>query len=147
MEDRVCVLQNSTQILFDGLLTSKTRPLFANKHLNVFNFNKLNKIYASSNFSQLQLITELPIEVAGFQFPLAHFRAPAHHLLKVDGANPPRLLLHLVHALLSQVEVGLQVVSHHGEPQHAHQHDDPQPQGVERLLAHPAAEAEGEMEG
>lgn len=72
-----------------------------------------------------------------------HFGDPAHHLLKVDGANPPRLLLHLVHALLSQVEVGLQVVSHHGEPQRAHQHDDPQPQGVERLLAHPAAEMEG----
>lgn len=48
-----------------------------------------------------------------------------HHLLKVNGANPSCLLLHLVHTLLGQVEVGLQMVSHHGEPQDTHQDDGP----------------------
>lgn len=48
-----------------------------------------------------------------------------HHLLKVNGANPSCLLLHLVHTLLGQVEVGLQMVSHHGKPQDTHQYDGP----------------------
>lgn len=60
-----------------------------------------------------------------------------HHLLQVNGTYPPRLLLHLLHTLLGQVEVGLQMMSHHSEPEYTHQYDGPQPQRIKRLLGHP----------
>lgn len=60
-----------------------------------------------------------------------------HHLLQVNGTYPPRLLLHLVHTFLGQVEVGLQMMSHHGESEHTHQYDGPQTQRIIRLLSHP----------
>lgn len=60
-----------------------------------------------------------------------------HHLLQVDSADAAGLLLHLLHGLPGQVEVGLQVVAHHGQPQSAQQQDGPQSQRVKGLLAHP----------
>lgn len=50
--------------------------------------------------------------------------------LNVDCSDSPRLLLHLLHPLGGQIEVGLQVVAGQQQPQHAQGHDDPQPQAV-----------------
>lgn len=49
----------------------------------------------------------------------------AHHLLQVHSTYPSSFLLHLIHTLLGQVEVSLQVMSHHSKPQHTHQYDRP----------------------
>lgn len=71
-----------------------------------------------------------------------------YHLLQIYSTYPPCFFLHLVHALLGQVEVGLQMTSHHGKPEYTHQYDDPQPQSVVRLFGHPNNNGkEGDRDG
>ena len=67
--------------------------------------------------------------------------------LDVDGGDAARLLLHLLHPLLGQVEVGLQVVASQQQANHTQSHDDPQTHAVEGLTGHPEREREREREG
>lgn len=58
-------------------------------------------------------------------------RLEAHLPLNVDGSDASCFPLHLLHPLLSQVEVSLQVVAGQRQPQRARGHDDPQAHAVE----------------
>lgn len=57
--------------------------------------------------------------------------------LNVDCSDSPRLLLHLLHPLGSQIEVGLQVVAGQQQPQDTQGHDDPQAQAVKGGAGNP----------
>lgn len=58
--------------------------------------------------------------------------------LNVNSSNASRLLLHLLHPFVSQVEVGLQVVPYQAQPQSTQRHDDPQAHAVKCGTGHSA---------
>lgn len=77
-------------------------------------------------------MTGLKTPLTGGSVLILTLHRPSNLSLNVDCSDSSRLLLHLLHPLGGQIEVGLQVVAGQQQPQHTQGHDDPQAQAVKR---------------